>query len=456
MHIQHYKRELGLKESLAIIIGRIIGSGIFKTPAPIMLLSGSIITFFGTWIIGGILTILSAMLYAEMVATFPKSGGPYEYLKKAYHPIVPFLRGWAMFFVSETSSIVIVSIVFSEYLLKVLMILYNINGNFLLEMSFTIMLIWIFTFLNCYGLKFSGWLQNILSLLKIFALFYIFIICFNNQPTNIATYINFDDFSLSSFFMGIGASLRYAFFAYSGWEGATYVAEEVKNPSKNLPISLFLGIICVIILYLITNLAYLSQLSPEELANSKFVAADAIQKALGDLAALIICIIIIINTASNVNAQIFTKSRTWHAMARDGLFFSFLKNLNKNSLPVSSLIFQGFWATVLTLLAYSSYFLKSSVSIYDRIIDFFSFTSAVFNVLTIIAVLILRKKYPNVYRPYKVRFLYPIFFIVLSIYGFYSFYTLYTAFYESLIGILLTLTGLIYWYFIIDKNQLKE
>ena len=209
-------------------------------------------------------------------------------------------------------------------------------------------------------------------------------------------------------------------------------------------------------MYLLTNIAYLTQLTPQEIANSKFVAADAIEKALGGIAALVISIIIVINTSSNVNAQIFTKSRTWHAMARDGLFFSFLKNLDKNGLPIASLIFQSIWATVLTLLAYSSYFLKSTVSIYDRLIDFFSFTSALFNILTIIAVVILRKKYPNVPRPFKVPFLYAIFLVVLSIYGFYSFYTLYTAFYESILGILLTLTGLIYWYFFINKKTIKD
>ena len=448
----NYKQELDLKESLAIIVGRIIGSGIFKTPAPIMLLSGSVITFLGTWILGGILTILSAMLYAEMVAAFPKSGGPYEFLKRAYHPIVPFLRGWAMFFVSETASIVIVSIVFSEYTLKILMILFSIETNFFIEMLLTISLIWVFTLLNCFGLKFSGWLQNLLSLLKIFALFYIFILCFSHDPKNILQYEGFSQISLATFLTGVGSSLRYAFFAYSGWEGATYVAEEVKNPSKNLPLSLFLGISIVIFLYLLTNIAYLTQLTPQEIANSKFVAADAIEKALGGIAALVISIIIVVNTSSNVNAQIFTKSRTWHAMARDGLFFSFLKDLDKNGLPIASLIFQSIWATVLTLLAYSSYFLKSTVSIYDRIIDFFSFTSALFNILTIIAVVILRKKYPNVPRPFKVPFLYAIFLIVLSIYGFYSFYTLYTAFYESILGLFLTLTGLIYWYFFINKT----
>jgi len=452
----NYKQELDLKESLAIIVGRIIGSGIFKTPAPIMLLSGSVIIFLGTWIVGGILTILSATLYAEMVAAFPKSGGPYEYLKRAYHPIVSFLRGWAMFFVSETASIVIVSIVFSEYTLKILMILFSIETNFFIEMLLTISLIWVFTILNCFGLKFSGWLQNLLSLLKIFALFYIFILCFSHDPKNIFQYEDFSQISLATFLTGVGSSLRYAFFAYSGWEGATYVAEEVKNPSKNLPLSLFLGISIVIFLYLLTNIAYLTQLTPQEIANSKFVAADAIEKALGGIAALVISIIIVINTSSNVNAQIFTKSRTWHAMARDGLFFSFLKNLDKNGLPIASLIFQSFWATILTLLAYSSYFLKSTVSIYDRLIDFFSFTSALFNILTIIAVVILRKKYPNVPRPFKVPFLYAIFLVVLSIYGFYSFYTLYTAFYESILGILLTLTGLIYWYFFINKKTIKD
>lgn len=446
-----YKRELGLKESLAIVIGKIIGSGIFKTPAPIMLVTGSILTFFSTWILGGILTILNAMLYAEMVASFPKSGGPYEFLKRAYHPIIPFLRGWAMFFVSETASIVIVAIVFSEYTLKILLFFFNFQNSFLLEMLLTLFLIWFFTFFNSIGLKFSGWFQDILSLLKVFSIFYVVIICIFNSTGEI-DFFEKESITFFSFITGIGASLRYALFSYSGWEGATYVAEEVKNPTKNLPLSLFIGIGMVIILYLLANISYFFQLSIEEIANSKFVAADAMEKALGIFGAISISFIIVINTAGNVNAQIFTKARTWQAMSRDGLFFSFVKELNRNSLPVRSLILQAFWGSVLTLLAYSSYFFKTSISIYDRLIDFFAFTSSIFNVLTILAVWVLRKKYPNIERPYKVKNFYLIFFIVLFIYSFYTIYTLISAFYESLMGIFLTLTGLIYWNLRVKKR----
>ncbi|MFN3604881.1 MAG: APC family permease [Leptonema sp. (in: bacteria)] len=451
--VLEYKRELGLKESLSIILGKVIGSGIFKTPAPIMMITGSIPLFFTTWIVAGILTLFSAMLYAEMVSAFPKSGGPYEFLKRAYHPVIPFLRGWAMFFVSETASIVIVSIVFSEYLIKILLIVFSFESFYLLEMFITLSLIWFFTIFNSIGLKFSGWFQNILSLLKIFSLFYVIFVCISTNPKWIFYSNTKEPLSLISFLTVIGYSLRYALFTYSGWEGATYVAEEVRDPKKNLPLSLFLGIGIVIVLYLLTNLSYFFQLLPEEIANSKFVAADAMQKALGSFGAITISVIIVINTAGNVNAQIFTKARTWQAMSRDGLFFPFLKNLSKNSLPVRSLMIQSIWASVLTILAYSSYWYKTTVSIYDRLIDFFAFTSSVFNVLTVIAVWILRKKYPNVDRSYKVKYFHLIFFIVLLIYSFYAISTLISAFYESVIGIFLTLTGLIYWKYNIKKNR---
>lgn len=450
---KNYKRELGLIESLSIVVGRIIGSGIFKTPAPIMLITGSIVTFFGTWILGGILTIFSAMLYAEMVSTFPKSGGPYEFLKRAYHPIVPFLRGWAMFFVSETSSIVIVGIVFSEYFLKTLLVFFDFEYSLIIEMLITILLIWSFTVFNSIGLKFAGWFQNILSLLKIFAIVYIIFISFSNINRNIDISSDLESFTLSSFLVGVGSSLRYAFFSYSGWEGATYVAEEVRNPTRNLPLSLFIGIGLVMLLYILTNLSYLTQMTKEEIALSKFVAFDAIQNAIGSYGAIVISVIIMISTSSNVNAQIFTKSRTWHAMARDGLFFSFLKDLNSNALPVKSLIFQALWATVLTIFSYFSMYIKTTVSIYERVIDFFSFTSAIFNVLTIIAVLILRKKYPNVQRPFKVKYFYSLFIVVLSVYAFYAFYTLYTAFFESMMGLILLLSGLLYWHLGIKKHK---
>ncbi len=451
-----YKRELELKETISIIVGKIIGSGIFKTPAPIMMLTGSISLFFTTWIVAGILTILSALIYAEMISAFPGSGGPYEILKRAYHPIIPFLRGWAMFFVSETASIVAVAIVFSEYSLKLIQTIFFIHSDAYIysELFLVLLLIWILTLMNCIGLKFSGRFQNLLSSIKFLSLVYIVLVSFTNQPN-----LEFKDnslkaeFSLNFIIVNILSSMRYALFTYSGWEGATYVAEEVKNPSRNLPLSLILGIILIIIIYLSVNLAYLVQLTPAEISNSKFVAADAMHKALGNIGISIISFIIVMNTLGNVNAQIFTKARTWHAMSRDGLFFPLIKDLNHNSIPVRSLILQGMWATILTLLAYSTKFFKTTTSVYDRLIDFFAFTSAIFNFLTMFAAWILRKKYPDIHRAFKLKFFYPIFIIVLLIYFFYGFYTLKTAFLESIAGLLLTSTGFLYYYFYIHRKK---
>lgn len=455
-----YKRDLGLAETFSIVIGRIIGSGIFRTPAPIMLLTGAVGLFYGVWIIGGIATILGALLYAELVAMMPKSGGPYQYLKEAYHPIVTFLRGWAMFFVSETASIAAVALVFVEY------------GSGLLELfgypvaglpgkgAIAVLLIWLLTALNLYGVRLSGVIQDVLSFFKIIALGAIIGVGFAASP-------NPDHFSGSWFpegfgweqIVAIGAALRYAFFAYSGWEGATYVAEEVKRPERNLPLSLFLGIGGVMFLYLATNTAYLAQLSPVTLAQSPSVALEAMSKASGMIGGVLVTIAVMANTFGNVSSQILVKSRTWHAMARDGLFFEWLSKLDdKTATPNRALIVQAVWASVLTFMAVSSEILKpesQKQSLYETIIDFFSFTSTVFNILTFASVYVLRVKKPEWNRPFKTPFFPVVFGLVMLIQVSFLLFTLITAFWPSVAGIVLTGTGLIYWQLVVRKREIR-
>jgi len=442
-------RELGLKEALSIIVGRIIGSGIFRTPAPIMALVGCVSLFYGVWILGGIATILGAILYAELVAMLPRSGGPYAYLKVAYPPLWSFLRGWAMFFVSETGAIAAVAIVFSEYTLALLELTMGFQSDRTVELTLALGLIWILTWLNLYGVRLAGKMQDYLSLLKILALGLVIVAGFSRSGRLENLTGDFwpdKDFwaSLTATF----AALRYSFFAYSGWEGSTYVAEEVKNPRRNLPLALFAGISGILLLYLAANTAYLYQLGAQGLASSRQVAVDALQLALGSTGGILISLAIVFNTSGNVSAQIMVKSRTWYAMGRDGLFPRWLGELNHHGVPARALLIQGFWASVLLLAA------GLAENIYNRIIDFFSFTSTIFNISTFAAVWILRRKYPDALRPYR-AWGYPYtLWIVLLIQGAFLFFTLWTAFWPSMMGAALTLTGLIYYYWRKRKGEM--
>ncbi len=437
------QRQLGLPETLSIVINRIIGSGIFRTPAPIMLITASVSMFYGVWILGGVATILGALCYAELVAMMPKAGGPYVFLKAAFPPVVTFLRGWAMFFVSETGAIAAVALFFSENAVS----LFHTGPA-----KYPVALIAIAV---VFGIKLSGTLQNIFGLAKIAILVLIVATAFSSG-------INTANFSSEAATAGpsgwaaviaIFTAMRYSFFAYSGWEGATYVAEEVKNPSRNLPLSLFGGIGIVMLLYLLINSAYINLLGPAKMGTSTSVAVDSMQIAIGSAGALFVIIAIMVNTFSNVNTQIFVKSRTWFAMSRDQLFFRPLSKVHpRYKTPNYSLYAQAVWASVLIL------FSTTAKSNYEAVIDYFSFTSSVFNVLTFASVFVLRMKYPDIARPYK-TFGYPItLIIVILIQLTFMIVTLITAFIPSLLGIALTATGLIYYKFYVpeESKQLKS
>ncbi len=453
-----YKKDLGLKESTAIVISRIIGSGIFRTPAPIMALVGCTSLFGLVWVIGGIITIFGAVIYAELTAMLPKSGGPYVFLKEAYGPYIAFIRGWAMFFVSETASIVAVSLVFTEYLNAIWVILAGAPFN--LEITFIISLItiWLLTGINLFGVSLSGKFQVFFSLIKIGALGAIIGITLTSFSTGNAQ--NFTNPLWPESFgwhtiLAVGAALRYSFFAFSGWEGATYMAEEVKHPQKTLPLSLFLGIGGVMLLYLGANMGYLYQMDVNAIIENKWVATAAMKVVLGATGGVLISIAVAVNAFGNISTQILCKSRTWHAMARDGLFFDKFKALHPVfKTPNNAMFGQGIWATVLLIFAVLSTYLQSGLSgtnAYETIIDFFSATSTIFNLLTFGAIYVLRKKWPEKNRPYKALFYPWSMIIVLILYSAFLIITLITAFVPSMVGIALTATGTFYYFWKVKK-----
>ena len=441
------ERKLGLTETLSIVINRIIGSGIFRTPAPIMFITASVSMFYGVWILGGIATILGALCYAELVAMMPRSGGPYVFLKAAYPPVITFLRGWAMFFVSETGAIAAVALFFSENALIAL----NFQSGSLPEGIMAILLVILLTAANSFGIQLSGVFQNIFSFLKVLLLVSIIGLSISQgiEKENFRDAV--DKPWTWAGIVSIFTALRYGFFAYSGWEGATYVAEEVKNPRKNLPLSLFLGIGLVMLLYLLVNTAYLNLLGPERMGNSKGVAIDSMNIVLGSAGALLVAAAIMVSTFGNVNTQILVKSRTWYAMARDKLFFNKLATIHpRYKTPNYSMFAQAAWASVLILCA------SFATSAYEAVIDYFSFTSSVFNVLTFASVYVLRKKYPDIQRPYQ-TWAYPYtLIIVLTIQVTFMLVTLITAFVPSMLGILLTMSGMIYYRFYVPDELKSE
>lgn len=439
------KRDLGLLEAVSIVVNRIIGSGIFRTPAPIMLAVGSTSLFGLVWTLGGIVTIFGAVIYAELAAMMPRSGGPYEYLKMSYGPFWAFLRGWAMFFVSETASITAVALIFAEYLSAAWFLVNGVHLDKMVIFAVAFATIWLLTMINMWGVQFSGWVQNIFSFVKIAAVGSIIGIAFTSWSTgNWANFITplFPESFGGTTILAVGAALRYAFFAFSGWEGATYIAEEVKNPRRNLPLSLFIGIGGVMLLYLGANAAYLFQLPPERIAEAPWVATEVMTVAMGATGGILISVAVMINTFGNVNTQILCKARTWQAMARDGVFFDWFAKLHPTyRTPNNALIGQAGWATVLLVFAILA------DNSYETMIDFFSATSTIFNIMVFTSIWVLRRKYPDAHRPYR-AWLYPWSLVgILAIYFAFLVITLITAFVPSMIGLGLTATGAVYYFF---------
>ena len=444
-----FKRDLGLFESISIVLGRIIGSGIFRTPGPIMALVSCTSLFALVWIIGGIVTIFHAVCYAELVAMMPRSGGPYVYLKTAYGPVVAFLRGWAMFFVSETGAIAAVALVFAEYLNEIWKIVFQAPFSHVAEIMIALAVIWLLTAINLFGVFVSGVFQNIFSIVKIVAIGIVIGISFTAGGSfgHFTSPFQPGEFTWQTV-LAVGAALRLSFFAFSGWEGATYIAEEVKNPRKNLPLSLLLGITGVLLLFVGTNAAYLYQLSPAAMAGSHGIAADAMKAAIGGAGGVFISVAVMLSTFGNVSTQILCKARTWQAMAHDGLFFSLMSPLHRvYRTPNRALVAQAAWSSVILVALMAVYLtmnVKSSAS-YETIIAFFSATGTIFNLMTINSIFVFRKKYPDVNRPYR-AWLYPYSVIIVSLLlGFYLVITMLTALVPSLIGLVLMSTGLVYY-----------
>ncbi len=471
-----FQRSLALPESLAIVTGRILGSGIFRTPGPIFLAVCALDTnqsyapdgsnvplaqlslglFFLAWIIGAVATFLSSLCYAELISMIPRSGGPYAYLRCAYPEWITFLRGWAMFFVSETASIVAVALVFSEYGNILLQELWGIQLSKHTLAMLALALIWLCTYAAWQGMAFSGLLQNILSFLKLSALLSMSLLFFTSsegKASHLQHYLWPEEWGWESL-IALGGAMRYCFFAYSGWEGASYVAEEVKEPRRTLPRSLFWGIGLLGLLYLLVNASYVYILGPLGIiAEGRQIAAAAMKIALGSEGLLVLALFVMLSTGANVSTQVLVKARTWHAMARDGLFFRPLAQLHPQSKsPNAAITAQALWASV--LVGCSLFFTNS----YESIIDFFSFTSTLFNLLTFLALWILRSKIKEQKQAsfFRISCLPCVLLPVLIIQGSFLLITLYDRPLESLLGLLLTLSGLLYYFFAKKSAKQRE
>ncbi|MGI8556088.1 MAG: APC family permease [Pyrinomonadaceae bacterium] len=493
-------RGLGLLDSTMIVAGSMIGSGIFIVSADIARQTGSAGGLLLTWIITGVLTIFAALSYGELAAMMPKAGGQYIYLRESYSPLWGFLYGWTLFLVIQTGTIAAVAVAFARFLgilfpaispTSYLIEPVNLTANYAVSLSVQqfvgVLLIIFLTILNMQGLKLGKIIQNIFTSAKTLSLLVLIVLgifiggaagTFSSNWANLFTTQNAaiiaPDFtilptiSVENGLFGIIIAFCVAqvgsLFSSDAWNNITFTAGEVKNPQRNIPLSLALGTGLVITLYILANFAYLSALSLTQIqtAPEDRVGTLALQTIFsgGAGAGAVMAIAIIISTFGCNNGLILAGARVYYAMAKDKLFFKSTGKLNKNHVPAVALIMQCVWACLLVLpRTRSGKFLPNGAedygNLYGMLLDYVIFAVLIFYILTIIGLFILRKKRPDAPRPYR-AFGYP---VVPAIYiAAATLISLVLLFYKtktSLPGLAIVLTGVpVYfiWQSISNKN----
>jgi APA family basic amino acid/polyamine antiporter len=448
------KRELGTWPAMSIVVGTVIGSGIFLVPKTMIQKVGSVEWVFLIWVVGGLLSLAGALSYAELAAALPEAGGEYAFLREAYGPMWGFIYSWTQMWVAKSGSIATLATGFFVYLSNFFApldtVFYTVplplgpNGG-PLELRwgqlFAIGLIAFLGWLNYFGVKLGGEVQVAVTAVKV-ALIAVVILAglFLGHPhTAPSTPVG------PATFTGFIAALVAALWAYDGWNNVSMVSSEIRNPQKNLPFALIGGTLAVIVIYMLANAAYFRMMTPHEVAGADRVAADMMRKIWQSPGANAVSIAAMISIFAALNGSILTGSRVPYAAAREGYFFSAIARVNpKYHTPGVSIWALTAWASVLVL-----------TGKYDDLFNLVIFASWILYGMTAAAVIVLRIKRPELNRPYRTLGypLVPVLFVLGA-----SVLLLTTAHdrpRESLMGIALILLGLPF-YFYWRKQRLKD
>lgn len=333
-------RQLGLFDATMLVMGGIVGSGIFMNPYVVARQVHTPALILGAWIFGGVIGLGGAFVWAELAATLPEVGGQYAYLREAYHPAVAFLYGWVLLLVIQTGGMAAVSITFARYFLE-------LTGLHTPDWIVATTALATLTLINCLGVKTGGRTQSALMVMKILAIAALVIAgaAFAGRHVTITTAAERHS-SLTSF----GAAMVPVLFSYGGWQTANFLAAEVKEPRKNLPRGLLLGVLGVVVLYISVNWVCLRALGPQTLAVTGTPATAVMRLALGQRGATFIAAAVAISTLGFLSQSILTAPRVYFAMADDGLFFRAVAWLDpRTRVPVVAIVLQSVWTIVIAL-----------------------------------------------------------------------------------------------------------
>ncbi|AKD55415.1 APC family permease [Spirosoma radiotolerans] len=437
-------RSLNLRSAILLVVSGIVGSGVFKKVAPMAAELGSPLLVLSCWVMAGVVSLAGALTYAEMAGMFPQSGGEYLYFKKVYGRLFAFLYGWGAFTVMRTATIAALAHIFGQSLI-------TLTGSQgapaeLVVKGIATTLILFLSLVNYRGVSFAEGLSRFLIYLTFIAVLVIAVLGFQASMGSLSHLTQSIQAPIPAAHKSLLGSLVVAslgaFWGYDGWNQIGYVGEEIKNPQRNLPIALGAGTSIVMTIYVLLNAVYLYVLPIDTLAQlastpNKIAAVEVVRQAAGWAGALFISLLILVTTSNSTNASILMPARVFYAMARDGLFFKAAAVIHpRYKTPSIAILLQGSWAIVLV---WSGSF--------DQLTDMLVFASFIFYGATAYGVMLLRRKQPNLVRPYRVIGypLIPLFF--LGCCSLLVLMTLINQPREALTGLGLIATGLPFYWF---------
>ena len=442
-----FKQSLGLLDATMLVSGAMIGSGIFIVSADMARMLGSTGWLLVAWLLTGVVTVAAALSYGELAGMMPKAGGQYIYIQRSFGPLTSFVYGWTVFTVIQTGTIAAVAVAFTKYSAVFLPKLNLQDANNVLVSLGPVNVYWgtlyaiaciiLLTYVNTRGVNAGKLIQNIFTSTKLIALFGLILIGIGYGLQSGVLQQNLDNaweasrtsketgtvtmISGMALLTALGVAMIGSLFSSDAWNNVTFIASEIKDPKKNIPRSLFLGTLIVTVLYVLANIAYLCILPLKGTASGTDVMAQGIQFAeyptdrvataamsviFGGSSAGIMAVLIMISTFGCINGLILAGARLYYAMAQDGLFLKQASMLNTKAVPAKALWVQCVWASLLCL-----------SGSYNQLLNYCTFGSLLFYMVTIAGIFVLRRREPNTDRPYKAvgyPFV-PLFYIIVTL-----------------------------------------
>jgi APA family basic amino acid/polyamine antiporter len=373
-----FARRLGAFDATMIVMGGIIGAGIFVNPSVVARQVHTPMLILGAWLIGGVIALIGAFVYAELAVLRPKVGGQYAYLRDAYHPIVAFLYGWTLLLVVQTGGMAGAAIIFGRYFQE-------LTGLPVPEQVVAAIALGILTAINCFGIRAGSNVQSALMLTKLGAIVMLIGIGWIMVAPATGSLTTSPPPETGNAWQGLAAAMVPVLFAYGGWQTASFVSGEMRDPRRDLPRGLFIGVAGVIVVYVLVTWVCLRALGPAGLANTSTPASEVMRQALGSRGAKLIACGIAVSTIGFLSQSILTAPRVYYAMARDGVFFKAVGRLSERTrVPVVAIVLQGVWAALVAM-----------TGRYEQILNYVVTIDVLFFGLTGAALFIFRRREPK-------------------------------------------------------------